>query len=60
MNSKELIRKAKQQGWGYRRGKHHILYAPDGRGIVTVSVTPSTGRAMKNCLAQMRRMGLVI
>lgn len=56
-NVDRLVRDAVRQGWRLRRGKHNILYAPDGKSIVVVSVSPSDVRSYNAALARMRRAG---
>lgn len=57
MKPEQLIRSALRQGWRVRRGKHHVLYAPDGKSMVVIAATPSDRRSHLNTLAQMRRAG---
>jgi hypothetical protein len=44
---KELLREAERQGWRVeRRSRHYMLFAPDGKGMVTIASTPSSPRAI--------------
>jgi hypothetical protein len=57
---KELLREAERQGWRVeRRSRHYMLFAPDGKGKVTIASTPSTPRAITHSVARMRRYGFV-
>jgi hypothetical protein len=49
-----------QQGWRYERGNcgaHPVLFAPDGKSMVRISLTSSDYRATRNMIAQIRRAG---
>lgn len=52
----EACKRLVARGWRIRQGRHLILYAPNGRGIVTLSRTPNGGRrSLQNFLADVRR-----
>ncbi len=55
-NTKELMRELREQGWRLDRTiqGHYKAFSPDGHELVTFSDT-NEPRAMKNCLAQLRR-----
>jgi hypothetical protein len=56
-----LIAEARRQGWRAEktRGGHWRLYSPTGRGIVHLSGTPSSGRAVQKAASMMRHFGFV-
>jgi hypothetical protein len=52
----KAIRDLVRKGWSYRRGsKHGKLRTPSGRGIVTVSMTPSGPNAIKIFYGNVKR-----
>lgn len=55
----EVIERAKAQGWQQRdtTGKHYQLFAPDGKGIVTVGRTATDRHAFQNFMSEMKRNG---
>lgn len=55
--AKALILEAVTAGWrGYiSRSNHAILYAPDGRGTISVSRNSKRGRSGRNADAAFRR-----
>ncbi len=56
--ARELVREAERQGWRVEPiGDGYQLYAPDGETIVTIHVTESDVRALRNTIARMRRVG---
>lgn len=55
--TEKLIRQAVRAGWRVRRGKHYVLYAPDGKSMVVCAVTGSDHRAYRNFLSRMRKAG---
>jgi len=54
---KDLMRKAKAQGWRVEVASHMKWYSPDGRTIIVTGHSESDHRALKNTLARMRRAG---
>jgi hypothetical protein len=42
-----------------RRSRHYMLFAPDGKGKVTIASPPSTPRTITHSVARMRRYGFV-
>jgi hypothetical protein len=42
---------------GYRRGRHHILYAPDGVSVEVISTTPRSVGSVEQSVRRMRRAG---
>lgn len=54
----DLLRVARRQGWGYRRGRHHILTSPDGLNTVVVPLTPSDWRSLRNAKNILKKAGL--
>jgi hypothetical protein len=58
---KEVLREAEKQGWkvAYSGKGHPMLYAPDGKNIVTTGGTPSDHRALANLVARLRRHGFI-
>lgn len=55
---KELFEEADKQGWRRRDTKDGVqLFAPDGVGIVTVHLTETDHRALRNTIARMRKHG---
>lgn len=57
---RELLGELKDQRWNVERTKngHYKALAPDGKGISTFADT-NEPRAMKNCIADLRRHGFV-
>ena len=56
-NHKELrhvLRAAEQKGWAFVRGKSHIKGTHSSGKTVTVSVSPSDGRAINNIRKDLR------
>lgn len=56
---KKIIKEAERQGWRVEmRSKHYMAFPPDkSHGPVTLPVSPSDHRAVKNVLSEMRRRG---
>ncbi len=54
---KELVRKARDQGWTVEKNKHLKWYAPDGQTLIITGFTESDHRALANTLARLRRAG---
>lgn len=56
---RQLLRKAKKQGWDVskRKSNHLLLESPDG-ATVMVPCSPSDWRSMKNCEAELKRAGM--
>jgi hypothetical protein len=44
--------------WRWRRGRHVVIYPPDGSAPVMLSVTAFDGKATQNLEAMLRRHGL--
>ena len=62
MNFDQVIREALAQGWQHdltTRG-HHQFFAPNGRGIVVASGTPSDHRSFRNFMSEMKKRGFVM
>ncbi len=60
MKIREIIRRARRQGWTVRqtaRG-HFKFYAPNGVDLVVVGSHLGDPRASKNALAELRKRGL--
>ena len=57
-----VIREALAQGWQHDRTTrgHHQFYAPDGKGVVTTSGTPSDHRSFRNFMSEMKKRGFVM
>jgi hypothetical protein len=54
----DLIDEAERQGWrAARTADGYQLFAPDGVNIVTIHLTESDPRAIKNTISRMRRYG---
>ena len=54
----EAVRACLRAGWRVRRGKHWIVYPPDGGTPVVFPATPSDRRGVRNLRAALRRAGL--
>lgn len=55
---RKLRKQAEAQGWRFVERKNAWLaYSPDGETIVTIHLTSSDHRAMRNTIAQMRKGG---
>jgi len=56
---KKILKSAERQGFTVRqtRNGHLQVLSADGKGMVTLSGTPSDHRALKNTLADLRRIG---
>jgi len=57
----DVIRQLEAQGWvvtqAGKRNCHWRCQAPDGRGLVFMSSSPSDRRSLLNAKAQLRRLG---
>ena len=55
---KQIIKSLVRQGWRVEHGSKHIkCFSPDGVTIVTIAVTASDHRALKNTKARLRKGG---
>lgn len=45
-------------GWKWRRGKHVVIYPPDGSAPIMLSVTAYDGKQNANLVSMLRRHGL--
>jgi hypothetical protein len=57
--AEQVVAAAQRQGWRYRSGRHHVLYAPDGENVEVISRTPRTAGAVEQSIRRMRRAGFV-
>lgn len=56
---RDLLQKALDAGWTLVRGRRHIkAFSPDESTIVTISMSASDHRALRNVRADLRRGGL--
>lgn len=54
----DLVATLEAQGFRVvRRKRHWMVYARSGNGMVTMPISPSDVRSMKNTKAQLRRIG---
>lgn len=69
MNAQSRIRQikkqAERQGWTVTlgRGGHYRFYPPEGHpemSVMTVSTSPGNTRALNNCIADLKRSGVII
>lgn len=60
MSVHRIVRELEKKGWRVRRGTHYVCYAPTGEGIVTISVTVSDNRAIRNILHDLARYGFTL
>ena len=58
-NARKFVRSLKRKGWSWEyHGSGHIrLTSPDGK-TVTMASTPSDRRALKNVMADVRRISV--
>lgn len=57
-DTKQLIQDALDQGWRLqRKGRHLILYAPQGKGIVVVARSGSDWREIQNVRSYLKHYG---
>lgn len=57
-DTKKLVKALRAQGWRVELHKgHYKAFAPGGKGIVTISSTPSDRRDMKNTMSHLKRLG---
>lgn len=69
MNAQSRIRQikkqAERQGWTVTlgRGGHYRFYPPEGHpemSVMTVSTSPGNTRALNNCIADLKRSGVIV
>lgn len=53
---KTIINDLVSKGWSIKKGTAHYRAYHQKGGIVTISATPSDGRAIKNILADVKRL----
>lgn len=54
----ELFDDVKAAGWTWRKGRHVVVYPPDGGRPLILSCTAYDGPATKTTVGQFRRRGL--
>lgn len=57
---RKLIRQAEKEGWRVETRKNKVMFFPADKSaeVITVHLTPSDWRAMRNFVALLRRAGL--